>query len=260
MCRPHRCGAVTRAVDGDGSPASVDCDEGNPAIHPGATEVCNAVDDNCNMMIDEGDPVMLCAMDPMRGMCAMGHCGCPTGTVDVGNPAMPGCTCTVRPAVTTGMACATAIDLGTLSDAAPGMAVTAMGNALPVGREVWYRFHASDTADTACDKYNVHVHFTTNPGNVYEFEVLRGMCTDTVACPDCTAATCLNFTDYRYATDAQMITGTTILGECPCTTTPSATANMCTDDAADYFVRVRRHAMGPLACDQYTLEVSNGIQ
>jgi hypothetical protein len=260
VCRSHRCVPCTADLDNDGYTACMDCDESNSAIHPGATELCNAVDDDCDMMIDEGDPVMICAMDPMRGSCTAGHCGCPAGTVDVGNPMMPGCTCTVRPALTTGMTCANAIDLGMLSDVAPGSMATAMGNALPDTREVWYKFHAVDSPDTTCDTFNVHVHFTVNPGNVYEFEVLRGMCTATVMCPDCTAATCLNFTDYRYATDSRTTAGTTITGQCPCLVNGnSATTNNCTDDSGDYYVRVRRHAGTMDSCDQYTLVVSNGI-
>ncbi len=61
-------GAVTEVVlqlqavdaDGDGYVAvakgGTDCDDGNDLIHPGATELCNATDDNCNGKIDEGVP------------------------------------------------------------------------------------------------------------------------------------------------------------------------------------------------------------
>lgn len=39
--------------DGDESLNVDDCAPFNPAIHPGATEVCNGVDDNCNRQVDE---------------------------------------------------------------------------------------------------------------------------------------------------------------------------------------------------------------
>ena len=41
-------------VDGDGYVAALDCDDTNPDIHPGADEVCNDIDDDCNGAIDDG--------------------------------------------------------------------------------------------------------------------------------------------------------------------------------------------------------------
>jgi len=31
----------------------LDCDDANPEVHPGATEVCNGIDDDCNVLVDE---------------------------------------------------------------------------------------------------------------------------------------------------------------------------------------------------------------
>ncbi|MCK6530852.1 putative metal-binding motif-containing protein, partial [Myxococcota bacterium] len=41
-------------VDGDGFDCTVDCDDGNTAVHPGAAEACNGVDDDCDLQVDEG--------------------------------------------------------------------------------------------------------------------------------------------------------------------------------------------------------------
>ena len=53
-CSAGKCVAVTTDADGDGVPLANDCDDHDPAVHPGAAEVCNGKDDNCDGKIDEG--------------------------------------------------------------------------------------------------------------------------------------------------------------------------------------------------------------
>jgi hypothetical protein len=93
-------GAPGRCVPSGGCPAGTttrnpamaanrDCNDANMAVRPGATEVCNGVDDNCNGATDDGLPNG-CWNDGDRdgypaagaaGQCAPGS-GCPTGTTN----------------------------------------------------------------------------------------------------------------------------------------------------------------------------------
>ncbi|MEO0601814.1 MAG: putative metal-binding motif-containing protein, partial [Myxococcota bacterium] len=41
-------------ADNDGHDATVDCDDNDASVFPGATELCNAIDDDCDDAIDEG--------------------------------------------------------------------------------------------------------------------------------------------------------------------------------------------------------------
>jgi hypothetical protein len=55
-------------ADHDGYTTANDCDDNNPSVHPGAQEICNLIDDNCDGTIDEGfdqdgDGVTVCAGD-----------------------------------------------------------------------------------------------------------------------------------------------------------------------------------------------------
>ncbi|MFM7199483.1 MAG: putative metal-binding motif-containing protein [Myxococcota bacterium] len=43
-------------ADGDRYPATEDCDDDNPEIHPDQSELCNTLDDNCDGTTDEGLP------------------------------------------------------------------------------------------------------------------------------------------------------------------------------------------------------------
>lgn len=181
-----------------------------------------------------------------------GVCGCPPGSFDV-DRTIPGCECAAAPSIDQGAACTSAIDLGEIPDT--GMMMSVTGNAMGEGREVWYRFRGVDGADTSCDNYHVRAQFLTNPDDSFELTVFRGGC-DSPACDES------GVSDFRWATDFRMTIDARLTGQCPCTASSAArmtNVSVCEDDSADYYVRVRRRASATAACQQYTIELSNGL-
>lgn len=258
VCLSRRCIPGTDDPDRDGSPASEDCDETDPTRNPRLPEICNTRDDNCNGAPDEGDPAQVCANDGTPGLCMGGVCSCPAGSFDL-DPDVLGCECAAAPAVTDGVACTSAIDLGNFPDTGATMNVS--GNALPNGREVWYSFNAVDSPDSTCDNFHVRVQLTANPGSAYEMLVFRGNC-DTAECGGAAMS------DFSWATDIAPteIPGT---GECPCSPQDDRALeaghvgapglNFCSDNSGRFNVRVRRVAGVADACDAFTLEITNGV-
>jgi hypothetical protein len=49
-------------ADGDGYDDTLDCDDADPAVNPGAEETCNGVDDDCDGAVDADDPGVIDAV------------------------------------------------------------------------------------------------------------------------------------------------------------------------------------------------------
>ncbi|RME27687.1 MAG: hypothetical protein D6798_03995 [Deltaproteobacteria bacterium] len=60
-------GSADEDRDQDGYVAGRDCDDTNPDVHPGATEVCNGVDDDCNDLVDDNARDMVTMYPDMDG-------------------------------------------------------------------------------------------------------------------------------------------------------------------------------------------------
>ncbi|MDO9280456.1 MAG: MopE-related protein, partial [Pseudomonadota bacterium] len=71
-------------LDGDGVAAPDDCDDADAGVFPGATELCNGVDDDCDNETDEDPPTWYADADADGygdpGV-AQAACDAPAGTV-----------------------------------------------------------------------------------------------------------------------------------------------------------------------------------
>ncbi len=82
------CAASDMDGDGFGTHASCpqrDCNDGNPAIHPGGTEACNGLDDDCNGQVDDGFVTAACGVGACRREVPL----CVGGRFQACTPAMP---------------------------------------------------------------------------------------------------------------------------------------------------------------------------
>ncbi|MBL7964743.1 MAG: hypothetical protein JNM31_12975 [Flavobacteriales bacterium] len=67
-------------LDGDGFGNDVDCDDQNPNIYPNAPELCDGMDNDCDGVIDEGDPGGGGACNTgLPGQCGQGTLVCQNG-------------------------------------------------------------------------------------------------------------------------------------------------------------------------------------
>ena len=241
-----------------------DCNDGDAAINPGKTDICNGKDDNCDGQIDNGSAVQLCgAVANGTPVCTGGSCSiqsCSSNYYNIDNLFPNGCECQgTGGEPSAGESCTAPVDLGTLSDAgANGVAKLQSGNITPAGDSDWFKFVATDTADTLCDNFYARVKFTANPSGQFAFEIYRDGCATG-------NKICNESQDFDWRTDLNVATTTlgAVGGECPC---EAGTAegqmtdvkrHLCKDNSATFYVRVYRKSGFALTCDSYQFEVSN---
>jgi len=224
-----------------------------------SSEVCNALDDDCNGQTDEGDDVDLCFPPPVNAVpvCNAGTCEigeCLPDFVDSNGDYADGCECGVDAWEGRHNTCDDAKDLGEVFDDDAGDAKEIEGNILSDTDVDWITIYARDLklADEGiqCDRFDFKVIFVNNPDNVYVFDVFKGSCTDAPHATNCDS--------FQFETDLTLPGG---IGECPCVPEllRSLTVNTCQDTSDRFFIKIYRIGGRPVLCDPYLIRITNGI-
>ncbi|MCO4762159.1 MAG: putative metal-binding motif-containing protein [Myxococcales bacterium] len=258
---------------------SGDCHDSNSTIKPGAVELCNGADDNCNKTKDEGATAQCQSAKNATVQCVSASCSiakCASKYFDVDKKYSTGCECKADGQYgIKGNSCTNAIIGATLVDTKK-QRVTYTGNLMPNEGSQWYRVSTLDAANVnACDNYDVRIRFLSNPGGVFQMDVYRGSCS-------ASAQLCKDEVEHRYRVDFYGTTGgpgskTGVAkgdkykspnpnrgGECKCSTKTGKSGpslpgyNQCTSQSALYYVRIHYKAGAAPVCSNFTVEFSNG--
>ena len=236
------CDCIDTDGDGDGYGDGLgctdpDCDDTNRFVYPGATEECNDIDDDCNGVVDNGDPTYMC---PVVGEVATSECrsggvcgvaSCNGGWFDVDDTFVTGCECEDD---NSGSTCSTGELLGAF---AAGQTTTVNGRLPLAGLEDWYDIDMS--ASSRAGSGTPRVELINNPSGAYLIDIFFDCAGHAAGCGSGgTGGEATGVTEYSF-TDNQ--------------STGYRSNNTPWPDSIK--VRVYRVTSNPV-CENYTIEVS----
>ena len=222
-----------------------------------AAETCNAADDDCDGMPDDGDPNELCSKEgPVppnaswacspEGSCGLGPCQ-PGWTNYPPGPIENGCMCPVELGEPNDL-CANATAAGTVSDI-DGSSLTITGTLGGAGDVDVWTFDTVDTDEVTMNTYHVSVDFVSPmPNDEFVIDVIRGD-----ACTDTPTGGGVAITAYDWCVDGKSADG--LEGEGTCANNGWLPVH-CNNNSAKYFVRVYRKLGAMGTCTQYSLQVT----
>jgi len=203
--------------DNDGDPDATDCNDNNPNIRHGATEVCNGIDDNCNGSVDENTcpPTEHVMTTNCAGIAGCQITACESGYGDLDKNYENGCEC--PPDVyEDNNVCLGAYDLGLVPS---GTTIFQTGKISTLSDVDFYHIQTIDQG-----LYDVNISFSINPGGEFVFDIYLG---------DCANADVINAIHFH---DPD--------------TGPSV-------DSKEIYIKVHRLAAATPTCNDYELMITN---
>lgn len=244
-------GVCTGAETCDGSKGAFEgCDAKMPS-----PEVCNGKDDDCNSLVDDGDPNKLCASEGPQpphanwactgGKCQLGACDAGWTNFPPGPPSA-GCPCE-RDMTEPNEKCSMLTNLGKVDSA--GGNITIQGTLSSATDVDVYEVDTVDTVGTASNDYHVAIAFSSpSPNNEFVMDVERA---DT--CVDAPSGQSTNIVSYDWCVNGND-TSSPPNGEGTCGQVMGE--NQCTDHSSKYFIRVYRKSGATATCSQYQISVT----
>lgn len=234
---PGACGAGTTLCQ-NGVPMCT------PSVAPGELpEACNAIDDDCNNVVDDLDASVVCpAENPgaqnvgtwsCTGQCAI--MACASGTSDFNETLADGCECITDNA-------ATQCDASATTTVPIGGNVALSGVVETSGQSDWLTFQFDVPA--AGQPYHPRVELTNNAGGSYAMDVLVDCAGNAAGCSTTGGAN--DETGIAASVWEQNYNGYTPGAGCCSDPTPRQSV-----------VRVRVNRTTPAACDVYTVTATN---